>query len=109
NRLISFQPTDEEVAFVEIADKFAREQIRPKMRISEAKEKISEKLIHNLTNLGFLTMEEPEEMGGLELPLTQQVQVHQSLAFVILGIIQVVSGFNYGKSFLRVFHIKSIL
>ena len=99
--MISFQPTDEEVAFVEIADKFAREQIRPKMRISEAKEKISEKLIHNLTNLGFLTMEEPEEMGGLELPLTQQVQVHQSLAFGDLGIIQGISGFNDGKSFLR--------
>src|SRR5699024_11853433 len=71
------------------------------MRISEAKEKNSEKFIHDLTNLGFLTMEEPEEMGRLELPLTQQVQVHQSLAFGDLGIIKGILGFNDGKSFVR--------
>src|SRR5699024_9584782 len=52
---------------------------------------------------------EPEEMGGLELPLTQQVQVHQSLAFGDLGIIQGDSGFNDGKSFLRVFPNKTKL
>src|SRR5690625_5550241 len=40
-------------------------------------------------------------MGGLELSLTQQVQVHQSLSFGDLGIIQGISGFNDGKSFLR--------
>lgn len=100
--MISFQPTKDEIAFAEIADKFAREVLRPSMRDAEATKQIPQKIIKELADLGFLTMEEPESIGGLALPLTTQVQVYRALAFGDLGMVQGLPGLNDGASFLRI-------
>lgn len=100
--MISFQPTTDEIAFTEIADKFARDILRPSMREAEVSKEIPQKIIKELSELGFLNMEEPESFGGLELSLTTQVQIHQALAFGDLGMVQGLPGLNDGASFLRV-------
>ena len=100
--MISFQPTTDELAFVEVAEKFAKDSLRPAMRQAEATKVIPDSIINELRALELLTMEEPVSAGGLELPLTTQVQILRALSFGDLAIMQGLPGLNDGSSFVRV-------
>lgn len=86
--MISFQPTNDETAFVEVARDFAKERIRKLARQSEIERKVHDDLVEEAKELGFLSLELPEEWGGLELPLLTQVQLMKALSKGDLGIVQ---------------------
>ncbi len=99
--MISFQPTEDEIAFVEMAHKFAEDTLRPSMREVEVNEMIPDSIVNELRALGLLTMEESEAVGGLELPMTTQVQILRALSFGDLAMMQGMPGLNDGASFSR--------
>jgi acyl-CoA dehydrogenase len=98
--LISFRPTEEEVGLVKVARDFAKEQIRPAARDAE-KDGVPPELSAKAAELGFLVMELPESLGGLELPVVSQVQVWEELAYGDLGIVQAWPGLGDAASLLR--------
>jgi acyl-CoA dehydrogenase len=99
--LVSFKPTDEEAAFVKLARDFALEQLRPSARLAEEKRKVPDEITKKAAELGFLSLELPEELAGLELPLISQVQILEALASGDLGIVQGLKGVNEAASFIR--------
>lgn len=99
--MISFQPTEDEVAFVEMAQKFAEDTLRPSMREVETNGIIPDSIVNELRSLGLLTMEESEAVGGLALPMTTQVQIQRALSFGDLATMQGMPGLNDGASFSR--------
>ncbi|QSO46005.1 acyl-CoA dehydrogenase family protein [Alicyclobacillus mengziensis] len=100
--MISFMNTEEERAFVEMADAFAKEQLRVQARIAEAQKEVPNSLAERAAELGLCSLEVPESMEGLGLPLISQVQVLEALAFGDLAILQGLPGPNEFASFLRV-------
>lgn len=100
--MISFQPTADDIAFVDVAKKFATNTLRPMMREVESKKVVPNSIIKELRELGFLQMEEPEEMGGLALSMTTQVQIQRALATGDLAMIQGLPGLNDSASLFRV-------
>lgn len=90
--MISFRPTDDEIAFVDVARGFANEQIRPKARDCEENRSVSDDITKKAEHLGFSALELPESWGGLELPLISQVQMLQALSYGDLGVIQGLPG-----------------
>ncbi|WP_026909318.1 acyl-CoA dehydrogenase family protein [Paucisalibacillus globulus] len=86
--MISFQATDEELAFVEVAKDFAKDRIRVLARTSENHLKVKEDLSEEAMELSFLSLELPEAWDGLELPLISQVQILKALSYGDLGIVQ---------------------
>ncbi|QSO52775.1 acyl-CoA dehydrogenase family protein [Alicyclobacillus curvatus] len=100
--MISFRSTEEEQAFVKLADAFAREHLRVQARLAETDERVPDSLARRADELGLCSLEVPESMGGLELPLISQVQVLDALAFGDLAIIQGLPGWNDAASFFRV-------
>lgn len=100
--MISFKQTADDIAFVEVAKKFATNSLRPLMREVESTKQIPDNMVKEIKELGLLQMEEPESMGGLELLLTTQVQVQRALATGDLASIQGMPGLNDSASFFRV-------
>lgn len=100
--MISFEPTDEEKAFTEVAYKLGGENIRRSARENEQKGFVHHELIDQVNHLGFLTMEEPESLGGMQLPLISQVQILEALCYGDLGTVQGFPGLGDGASVLRV-------
>jgi acyl-CoA dehydrogenase len=90
--LVSFKPTDEEQAFVELAKSFAREKIRPSARDAEHNKHVSEEIINKALELGFTALELPETWNGLEMPLISQVQILEALSNGDLAVLQGVPG-----------------
>ena len=99
--MISFQPTDEETEFVNVATKVAKDKIRPIAHECEDKKQVPSSLSNEIAELGFLSLEAPESGGGLEFPLITQVQIMTALSYGDLGIIQGLPGVNDAASFLR--------
>lgn len=99
--MISFRPTDEEQGLLTVARDFAQEQIRPYAREAEELKTISGKLLSQATELGFLVMEAPEALGGLEMNMMSQVQVLEALSFGDLGIVQGFPGLGDAASIFR--------
>jgi acyl-CoA dehydrogenase len=99
--MISFQPSDDEIAFVHLAKDFAQEYIRPNARVTEKNRKVSETITRKLHELGFTQLELPESFGGLELPLVSQVQIHEALSWGDVSVVQGVPGINEASSFIR--------
>lgn len=99
--MISFRPSEEETAFVEVARAFALENIRPKSRMTEEKGKVHHEIIRKINELGFTSLELPESYGGLELSLVSQVQILEALCFGDLATIQGLPGINETASFIR--------
>lgn len=90
--MISFRATEDEVAFANVAKEFAKDRIRKLAREAEVKQKVDEILIAEANELGFLSLELPEEWGGLELPLISQVQIIKELSYGDLGVLQGFTG-----------------
>lgn len=99
--MISFRPTEEELAFVEVAAQFAREHIRSSARDAEKARRPADELIGKAASLGLLSLELPENLDGLELPLISQVQVLEALAWGDLGTVQGFPGLGEAASVLR--------
>jgi acyl-CoA dehydrogenase len=99
--MISFQPSDDEIAFVQLAKDLAQEYIRPIARETEKNKKVPETITRKLHELGFTQLELPESFGGLELPLVTQVQILEALSWGDLSVIQGVTGINEASSFIR--------
>lgn len=99
--MISFQPTDDETAFINVAKSLAVEKIQPLARNSEDSRLIDPSLIDEVKDLGFLSLELPEAFGGIELPLLSQVQIMQALTYGDLGIVQGLPGAGDATSLLR--------
>ncbi len=100
--MISFQPTEEELAFIEIARDLARQKIRP---LIHEKKEITDKydrVILQMKELGILQLELPEKWGGLELPLVTQVQILQELAYGDLDFVQSLPGAGDAASLFRI-------
>ncbi len=100
--MISFEPTDEEKAFTEVACKLGREDIRRSARENEQKGFVHHELIDQVNHLGFLTMEEPDSLGGMQLPLISQVQILEALCSGDLGTVQGFPGLGDGASVIRI-------
>ncbi|WP_047982060.1 acyl-CoA dehydrogenase family protein [Ornithinibacillus contaminans] len=90
--MISFQPTAEELAFTRVAKDFAKEKIRPLARACETEREVAAELVEEAKELGFLSLEIPEEWGGLALPLISQVQIQRALSYGDLAIVQGFTG-----------------
>lgn len=100
--MISFQPTDDELAFLQLAKDFAIEKIRPNAREAEKKKQIGNEIVQKYNELGFNTLELPEMWGGLEMSLISQVQIAETLtAYGDLGILQGLPGVGLASSFIR--------
>ncbi|NHM29232.1 acyl-CoA dehydrogenase family protein [Neobacillus terrae] len=99
--MISFKPTDDELAFSELARDFAFEHIRTASRQTEKDRYVSPVMINKLQDLGFMNMELPTSYRGLELPLISQVQILEDLSNGDLATIQGLPGLNEGASFIR--------
>ncbi|MCF8566941.1 acyl-CoA dehydrogenase family protein [Alicyclobacillus tolerans] len=100
--MISFRPTEEEIAFAQTARTFAKEQIRPVARECEQARSLTAKVTQEAINLGFTALELPESMDGLELPMVSQVQVMEALAYGDLAVVQGFPGPGDAASVLRV-------
>ncbi|PTX64794.1 alkylation response protein AidB-like acyl-CoA dehydrogenase [Melghirimyces profundicolus] len=107
--MISFQPTEEERAFVDLAKDFAEERIRPMARECEEKRQVSPELVEKINELGFLALELPESWGGLEMPLISQVQILEALSFGDLGVVQGLPGAGEAASLIRLIPEHSVL
>lgn len=107
--MISFRPTAEEISFVEVAKSFAKDRIRPMARECEKNGKVDNKLFNEIAELGFLSLELPEDSGGLELPLITQVQIMQALSYGDLDIVQGLPGAGDAASFIRIQQDSTIL
>ena len=99
--MISFLPTDEERAFVEVASEFARNRLRESARDAEKARTPSDDVVSAAHDLGLLSLELPESLAGAELPLVSQVQVLEALAFGDLGIVQGMPGLCDSASVMR--------
>ncbi len=99
--MVSFLPSEEERAFVDVAKDFAVQKIRPYARQTEINKSVSEDMIRKLSELGLLNLELPETYGGLELPLVSQVQIVEALTYGDLDTIQGLPGAGEGASFIR--------
>jgi acyl-CoA dehydrogenase len=99
--MISFQPSDDEIAFVQLAKDLAQDYIRPMARETEKNKKVPETVTRKLHELGFTQLELPESYGGLELPLVSQVQILEALSWGDMAVIQGVPGINEVSSFIR--------
>jgi len=99
--VISFQPTDEEKEFSNVAAKVASDKIRPAAHDCEQNREVATDIKDELANLGFLSLELPESNGGLELPLITQAQIMTSLSYGDLGTVQGLPGANDAASFAR--------
>ncbi|MEI3612315.1 acyl-CoA dehydrogenase family protein [Pseudogracilibacillus sp. SO30301A] len=106
--MISFDPTNEEKAFTEVAYKLGRENIRLSARKNEQKGFVHHELIDQVNHLGFLAMEEPDSLGGMQLPLISQVQILEALCYGDLGTVQGFPGLGDGASVLRVMSDRQI-
>lgn len=98
----SFLPTDEEREFVNVARVFAMEEIRPVAREIEQKCLVHKSLVKELDEIGFLSLEIPENLGGLELPLISQVQIFQALSYGDLDVVQGLPGLGDAASLVRI-------
>jgi hypothetical protein len=99
--VISFCATEDEAAFTELARNIAEDRVRPLARECENNGEVDKKLIEQLQDLGFLSLELPEDWGGLSLPLITQVQVLQALSYGDLGTMQGLPGAGDTASFIR--------
>lgn len=99
--MISFRPSEEELAFTEMAKNFAVETIRPVARDCEDNRAVSEEIIKQIEELGFGALELPESWGGLELPLITQAQILQALSYGDLGVVQGLPGAGDASSLIR--------
>ena len=90
--MISFRSTEEELTFIQVAKNLAKEKIRPIARLSEEEGRVNEAFIQKVSELGLLSMDLPENWGGLQLPLISQVQILQALSYGDLGVIQGLRG-----------------
>ncbi len=99
--MVSFLPSEEERAFIDVAKDFAVQKIRPYARQTEINKSVSEDMIRKLSELGLLNLELPETYGGLELPLVSQVQIVEALTYGDLDTIQGLPGAGEGASFIR--------
>ncbi|WP_062309807.1 acyl-CoA dehydrogenase family protein [Alicyclobacillus sendaiensis] len=100
--MLSFLPSDEERAFVEVAQQFARERLRESAREAEKARTPGDDLVSAAHELGLLSLEIPESLAGAELPLISQVQVLEALAHGDLGIVQGLPGLCDSASVMRV-------
>ncbi|KYD09022.1 acyl-CoA dehydrogenase family protein [Caldibacillus debilis] len=99
--MISFQPTEEQRAFAEMAKQVAVERIRPQAKAFEKAGQIPGSFIAELEELGFLAMELPAEWHGLELPLATQSLIWKGLAYGDLAVAQSLPGAGDAASVLR--------
>lgn len=99
--LISFQPTEEESAFADLAGEVAREQIRPMAMECEQEGRVHPDLVKTMMELGFTNLELPENWGGLEMPLLSQAQIWGALGYGDLGVVQGLPGAGEGASLIR--------
>lgn len=99
--MISFNPTEEEIEFTQIAKKVAQ-SIREQAREGEHDVSSLENIMEEIEEIGFNKMEEPERFGGMALPILSQVQINAALAYGDLGTVQAIAGLADAASLLRI-------
>lgn len=99
--LISFQPTDEETAFITLAKTLAEEVLRPAARSSEEERQAAREWTIKANELGFAALELPERWGGMEMTLISQVQILEALSNGDLALVQGLPGPGDAASFMR--------
>src|SRR5690606_18753105 len=99
--MVSFQPTEDEQAFVDLARDFAKERIRPLARECEQEGRVHPELVKKIEEVGFASLELPESWGGLEMPLISQVQILEALSSGDLGVVQGLPGAGDAASLFR--------
>lgn len=99
--MISFRPTEDELAFLDIAEKLASEKIQPNERSTEQTGNLDPTIVEHIRELGFLSMELPEEWDGLQFPLVTQSLIWMALSKGDLAFIQSLPGAGDASSVLR--------
>ncbi|SFD65095.1 hypothetical protein SAMN05428981_1011280 [Bacillus sp. OV194] len=102
DQLISFQPTEDEQAFKNVAKDLARGKIRSMARECEKKRYVPVDILTIINELGFSSLELPSSWGGLELPLISQAQIMETLSYGDLGIVQGLPGAGDAASLFRI-------
>jgi alkylation response protein AidB-like acyl-CoA dehydrogenase len=100
-QVISFRPTEEETAFIEVAKDLAINKIRPLIKEVDQNSEGLQETLSQMSELGFLDMELPESWHGLELPLISQVQILKALSYGDLDFIQSLPGAGDAASLIR--------
>lgn len=101
--MVSFKPSEDEQAFINVAREFAKNVIRPNAREFKKEGALTSGFLHSFDELGFSLLELPESWGGLEMPLISQVQILEALTFGDLDVVQAIPGMNEAPSFFRQF------
>jgi alkylation response protein AidB-like acyl-CoA dehydrogenase len=84
--MISFEPTEEEVALQDVARRFALERIRPLARACEERAGVAEELQRDYWDIGLGQLGSPESCGGIALGMRAEVLVEEELAWGDPGI-----------------------
>ncbi|QDI92045.1 acyl-CoA dehydrogenase [Salicibibacter halophilus] len=99
--MISFSPTEDESAFVDVAQGFAKDVIRPMARDCENNRAVDAEIIAKAEEIGVASLEFPEHWDGLELPLISQAQMFQALSYGDLAVVQGLPGAGDAASIIR--------
>jgi alkylation response protein AidB-like acyl-CoA dehydrogenase len=79
--MISFEPTDDQKAMVEVVSGFARGTLRPRIREFEKERAISEGVRKTAHELGLGLVALPEAVGGAGLGMTTAVMLEEEIAW----------------------------
>lgn len=107
--MISFEPTEDEAAFMKVAEGFADDWIRPMARNVEDNRIVDDSMSGEALDLGFLALELPEDWEGLELPLVSQVHILKALSYGDLGIVQGLPGAGDAATVMRLLKESDVL
>ncbi len=93
---MSFQLSEDQVQFREMATRFAREKIAPFYQKREVEAKIDRALIRDLGRLGLIAPELPEEFGGLGAPSVTTGVIAEAIGYADVNVayLQILSSLN---------------
>lgn len=83
---MSFQLSEDQVQFREMATRFAREKIAPFYQKREVEAKIDRALIRDLGRLGLIAPELPEEFGGLGAPSVTTGVIAEAIGYADVNV-----------------------
>ncbi len=93
---MTFQLTEEQLQFRDMATRFAREKIAPSYQKREVEAKIDRALIREIGQLGLIAPELPEEFGGLGAPSVTTGVIAEAIGYADVNVayLQILSSLN---------------
>jgi len=94
---VSFQLSDEQLEMQQLARKFAREDVLPKVAELDRTMEYPKDLINQAWELGLLNPHIPQEYGGLELGTFEGCLITEELAYACSGVQTAMEANNLGQ------------